>query len=129
MGESETYRDYMTAQKGVLRGLTLVTKFYHDSITEKKNRLHLNNEDIFELNKEADEIAKINIQHIMVKEEDIGLPNDLMDVEEFINGTTGLMEWYSAMNEVFLDKIHEQQEKKKVKFFDHIKNNIKNKIK
>ena len=61
MGESETYRDYMTAQKGVLRGLTLVTKFYHDSITEKKNRLHLNNEGIFELNKEADEIAKINI--------------------------------------------------------------------
>lgn len=44
---TDRYSDYMTAQLGVLRGLTLVTKFYHDSITEKKNRLHLNNEDIF----------------------------------------------------------------------------------
>lgn len=45
----------------------------------------------------------------MVKEADIGLPNDLLEIENFINGTNGLMEWYSAMNEVFLDKIHEQQ--------------------
>jgi hypothetical protein len=57
------------------------------------------------------------------------LPKDLKEIEEFINSINGLIEWYSAMDEVFLDKIHQQQEKKKIELFDQIKNKIKSYMK
>ena len=85
-----------------------MTKFYHDQIGLKKNRLHLNNEDIKKLNDEADQISIININAKLNEVRIIeNLPQDLKDIEQFIHSTSALMEWYCALETLFIDKIEE----------------------
>lgn len=93
-------------------------KFYNDSINHKKNRLNLNNEELNNLDQEANKIAMINIQSQPLRDKvETNLPNDLKEIEEFIDSNNPLIEWYSAIDELFLNKLEDQQENNFPMFF------------
>lgn len=51
----------------------------------------------------------INIQSQPLRDKvETNLPNDLKEIEEFIDSNNPLIEWYSAIDELFLNKLEDQ---------------------